>query len=254
MGAFLAGNRAIVDAFKYGILRNASLMAPAPHFLHAAHLVKDVPDLCLGLHITLTAEWDNPRWGPISPKEEVPSLVDFDGYFFPTVQDLFRHGDILGEALREVRAQLTRARALGLDIRYLDEHMGVGWLFDPADPQHTRLSKAFRQFAHEEGLVWHEDIADMRRIEYGSNELSGLLGQLQEGRYLLITHPAYLEPETQVVVGQSYPQQGAFAQARLRDYHSLCDPRTAQVVHERQIQLIRYDEFFVGEDNVPEDV
>jgi chitin disaccharide deacetylase len=242
MGAFQAGNQAIVDACKHGILRNASLMMPGPQIAHAVRLLKEVPELCLGLHVTLTSEWDSPRWGPISAREDVPSLVDADGFFFPHPDDLFRQGGVLEEALREVRAQLACARSFGLDIRYLDEHMGVGWLFDPADRRRTRLSQALRNLAHEEGLVWHEDIADLRRVESGTRELSQVFRRLEQGTYLLITHPAYFEPEMQAVVGQSSQKPGTVALARLHDYQQLCDPLVMRAVHERGIGLSRYDD------------
>ncbi len=242
LGTFQAGNRAIVDAFQHGILRNASLMVPTPNFLHAAHLVRNLPGLCLGLHITLTSEWIAPRWGPISPPEVVPSLVDKDRCFFSTVTDLFRHGIIVEEAMHEVRAQLALARSLKLDIRYLDEHMGVGWIYERTDSAHKRLTNAFRQLAYEEGLIWHEDIANMQNLDINQLELLPSLNKLQAGSYVMVTHPAYVEPETQAVVGQSYSQPGEFAHARMHDYLLLCDPEVARVVRERNIQLARYDE------------
>jgi predicted glycoside hydrolase/deacetylase ChbG (UPF0249 family) len=242
LGTFQAGNRAIVDAFQHGILRNASLMVPAPNFLHAAYSVKNLPGLCLGLHITLTSEWITPRWGPISPPEVVPSLVDKNRCFFPTSKDLFRHGVVIGEAMREVRAQLALARSLKLDIRYLDEHMGVGWIYEHTDSEHKRLTNAFRQLAYEEGLIWHEDIANMRKLDINQLGLLKSLDKLQAGSYVMITHPAYAEPETQAVVGQSYSRPGEFAHARMHDYQLLCDPEVARIVRERKIQLARYDE------------
>ena len=242
LGTFQASNRAIVDAFEHGILRNASLMVPAPNFLHAVQLVKKRPGLCLGLHITLTSEWDTTRWGPVSPPERVPSLVGADQCFFASSQELFQHGVDPEEALQEVRAQLELARELGLDIRYLDEHMGIGWLFDPATPQLKRLTEIFRQLAREEGLVWHEDLPHMQKLECDLADLPLVLSGLQEGSYVLITHPSYAEPEIQAVTGQAYPQPGDLAQTRWRDYQMLCDPRVAQIVREREIQLVRYDE------------
>ena len=245
LGTFQASNRAIVDAFEHGILRNASLMVPAPNFLHAAQLVKKLPGLCLGLHITLTSEWDTTRWGPVSPPELVPSLVGPDQCFFSTSQELFQHSVDPEEALQEVRAQLNLARELGLDMRYLDEHMGIGWIFDPAIPQRKRLSEIFRQLAHEEGLVWHEDLTHIQKLECDLADLPLALSQLQEGSYVLITHPSYAEPEIQEVTGQAYPLPGDLAQTRWRDYQMLCDPRVVQIVREREIQLVRYDEMLL---------
>src|SRR6185295_14261890 len=55
----------------------------------------------------------------------VPSLVDADGYFFPSAADLFKNNPSLGEVEKELRAQVERAVKSGLKIDYLDYHMGT---------------------------------------------------------------------------------------------------------------------------------
>ncbi|GCE29635.1 hypothetical protein KDA_51190 [Dictyobacter alpinus] len=242
LGAFQAGNRAIVDAFQHGILRNTSLMVPAPNFQHAVNLVKQFPGLCLGLHITLTSEWDTPRWGPVSPPETVPSLVDQDGYFFRTTRELFHHGVNSDEVIREVKAQLHQARSCGLDIRYLDEHMGIGWIFHPGDAQRRPLNEAFKAIAYEEGLVWEKGIANLVYLPPIRQVLPETLRQLQAGTYLLVTHPTYIDEETQHVIGQEHTQPGGFARSRWPDYQLLCEPEIMRIIDERRIQLIRFDE------------
>src|SRR3954469_5001259 len=91
-GSFAEANHAIIDSFKRGVLRNASIMAPAPHFEHAAQLARENPGLCVGLHLALTSEWEEVRFGPVLDAKEVPSLVEPDGTFLATPMQHHRRG------------------------------------------------------------------------------------------------------------------------------------------------------------------
>ncbi|GCE30977.1 hypothetical protein KDA_64610 [Dictyobacter alpinus] len=240
MGAFQAGNQAIISAYEYGILRNASIMMPAPHIQQAIALAKQVPDLCLGLHITLTSEWNSPRWGPIAAPEQVTSLLDQEGFFFRSSDDLFKNGVILDELLLEARAQLALARAWNLNIRYMDEHMGIGWLF--SDSEDRRFSHALQLLAHQEGLIWHQDLALQPLYCNTAGDLQSLLQNISAGDYVLITHPAYDNEEMQQVTGGNSPDAGQMAQERDNDRQMLCDPGVLQIIQDRAIILRRYDE------------
>ncbi|GCE50515.1 hypothetical protein EI42_04335 [Thermosporothrix hazakensis] len=242
-GMFRAGNLAIVDAFERGILRNASIMVPAPQFEHAARLLKNRSGLCLGLHVTLTAEWDRPRWGAVSPPETVSSLLDEDQCFFRSSMELFQHGVEPEEVVREVRAQLARARSYGLDIRYLDEHMGIGWVYQQHDPEiRWRIMDALRELAQQEGLIWTRDLVPTLPAPQSVAELRDLLTTLSEGTYLLITHPASASQEIHLTTNRDNPVPGQVARARQNDYALLCHQEILRVVQEQRIRLTRYDE------------
>ena len=71
------------------------------------------------MRLTLNAEHDLYRWGPIT---QAPSLLDGDGGFPRTVTDVWDHAD-LDEVRRECRAQVERAVLWGFDISHLDAHM-----------------------------------------------------------------------------------------------------------------------------------
>jgi chitin disaccharide deacetylase len=77
----------------------------------------------VGVHLTLTSEWEGYRWGPVSSDAEVSSLVDSQGYFPPDCQTVEQQADP-EQLARELRAQLTKAIALGLDPTHADNHMG----------------------------------------------------------------------------------------------------------------------------------
>ena len=75
----------------------------------------------VGVHLTLNAEWETYRWGPITHS---PSLLDGDGGFPRTLEDVWDHAD-LDEVRKECRAQIERAIFWGFDVTHLDSHMGT---------------------------------------------------------------------------------------------------------------------------------
>ena len=114
-----AVNVGTMQAFREGILTQASTMAACPWFTEAAALARE-SGIPLGVHQTLTCEWDNLRWRPLTGG---PSLVGADGTFFRTVAEA-RTSISRGDAVRELSAQVAKFAAEGLAIDYLDVHMG----------------------------------------------------------------------------------------------------------------------------------
>lgn len=116
-------NAASLEALDKGAISSASFMIPTPWISEVAAYARAHPDADLGIHLTITSEWDTYRWGPVL-REKVPSLVDSSG-------TLAAGGDIvekrakLAEIEMELRAQLDRARALGIRTTHADSHMAV---------------------------------------------------------------------------------------------------------------------------------
>lgn len=115
-------NDASLTALDHHVVTSATVMVPCPWFGEVAAYAKAHPDADLGLHLTLTAEWQTFRWGPVAPRALVPSLVGPEGYFYSTTEDFARHAKV-DEVETEVRAQIERARSMGLDPTHLDAHM-----------------------------------------------------------------------------------------------------------------------------------
>ncbi len=82
MGAGHGINVATIDAYKRGVLRTTNVIVPGPWFLEAARLLRENPGLDVGVHLAITSEWENVKWRPLTYAR---SIVDEDGYFFPTV-------------------------------------------------------------------------------------------------------------------------------------------------------------------------
>ncbi len=118
LGSTRSANVAVYDALRNGVATSGSLMVPCPWARDAAAQYRGED---VGVHLTLNAEWERYRWGPITRS---PSLLDGDGGFPRTVEDAWDHGD-LDEVRKECRAQIERAIVWGFDVSHLDSHMGT---------------------------------------------------------------------------------------------------------------------------------
>jgi predicted glycoside hydrolase/deacetylase ChbG (UPF0249 family) len=118
LGSSHSANDAVYEALRDGIGTSATLMVPCPWSREAAARYRGED---VGVHLTLTSEWDLYRWGPIT---HAPSLLDGDGGLPRTIQEVWDHAD-LDEARRELRTQVERAILWGFDVTHLDSHMGT---------------------------------------------------------------------------------------------------------------------------------
>lgn len=115
-------NSATIKTLENGVVNSYSIMVPCPWFYEMAQYAKSNPARDHGVHLTLTCEWNQYKFGPVLSPKEVPSLVDEQGYFFKDRQSLLQKAEI--EDLRkELRAQIDRAIFFGLQPSHLDSHM-----------------------------------------------------------------------------------------------------------------------------------
>lgn len=106
------------------MVTSASIMVPCPFFEEAATYCGKNPDADVGVHLTFTNEYADYNWGPVSPVEEVPSLVNGQGHFYSTTEEVWRHGSPEHIEI-EMRAQIEKALAAGIRPTHVDSHMGV---------------------------------------------------------------------------------------------------------------------------------
>ena len=125
IGMCHAVNMAAKQVLDQGFPVSMSVMFACPWYQEAVDLLKQYRNVSVGVHLTLNAEWKNYRWGPVSGRSAVPSLVDSLGFFFPSRAAFFARKPTLSDVEKELRAQLDRARQSGLHIDYVDYHMGT---------------------------------------------------------------------------------------------------------------------------------
>lgn len=117
-------NLGIIKVLENGVAPSLSVMMPCPWVPHIVHYMKDHPATDAGLHLTLTSEWREFRWGPLAGKPAVPGLVDQEGALWRSVAGVVQHSSA-DEVDREIRAQLERAVTMGFQPTHLDSHMGT---------------------------------------------------------------------------------------------------------------------------------
>src|SRR6202171_5879843 len=115
-------NRATFEALENGWITSASILVPCPWFPEVARWAKQHPNADLGIHLALTSEWTDLRWGPVSGAGRVPSLVDARGYFPLDTPDVDQNAK-MPEVEYELHSQIDRARNSGIPLTHFDMHM-----------------------------------------------------------------------------------------------------------------------------------
>ena len=127
VGMCHGANVAFLELARAGHVSCGSVMVPCPWFREIADAAAADRRLDLGVHLTLTSEWPQYRWAPISTHAKASGLVDDQGYFPRNCLALREHL-VVEAAEAEMRAQIERALAAGIDVTHLDTHMGAALL------------------------------------------------------------------------------------------------------------------------------
>jgi predicted glycoside hydrolase/deacetylase ChbG (UPF0249 family) len=115
-------NRATFEALEKGWITSASILVPCPWFPEVARWAKEHPNADLGIHLDLTSEWTDLRWGPVSGASRVPSLIDTHGYFPLDTPDVDQNAK-MPDVEYELLLQIERAKNAGIPVTHLDMHM-----------------------------------------------------------------------------------------------------------------------------------
>ncbi|MFL3045148.1 MAG: polysaccharide deacetylase family protein [Candidatus Neomarinimicrobiota bacterium] len=124
IGMCSEANEAVIPYLLNDQIQSASAMVPCPWFNDIADWYKKHPEMDIGLHLTLTSEWKNYRWGPVSNPSSVPELIDPEGYLWRRVIDVASRTPV-AIIEKEVRAQIERAYKRGIKPGHIDTHMGT---------------------------------------------------------------------------------------------------------------------------------
>lgn len=250
-------NLASIKGLESGLVSSASIMIPCSWLPEIAAYARAHPEADLGLHLTLTSEWSLYRWGPVLAKDRVPSLLDKSGYLYPTETEAAAHIDPK-EAEAEIRAQIARAKALGIQPTHLDSHMGTLYqtqalfetLFRVARDNKllVRVSKEwFAAAPFLPSLLGPDDVVMNTIISIGpdvtaegwSKFYSDAIKKLQPGITEMIVHLAY-DDEEMKGIAFNHPDWGSAW--RQRDFQFVTSDAFRRLLQENNVKLVTWRE------------
>lgn len=251
MGAFHSVNEACIDAYKNGIETTIEVMVVTPWFPEAVKMLKENPGVDVGLHLTITSEWENMKWRPIT---HCPSLTDCNGYFYPMMwphtaypgQSILENKWNLAEVEKEFRAQIELGLKNIPQISHLSGHMG-SIRFD------EQVLEMVHKLADEYDLTFVESPELKERYNVTSvgydgpnttaekeNSFIRMLQKLEAGKnYIFLDHPAYNNQEIETIGHIGYEW---VAEDRQGVTDMLTSSKVKQVIKEQNIELITYNE------------
>ncbi|MDT0647991.1 ChbG/HpnK family deacetylase [Zunongwangia sp. F260] len=245
MGYTHSANEALLESYKEGIMTTVEVMPITPWFPEVVKMCNANPDLDVGIHLSLTSEWTNLKWRPLTCSS---SLTDNDGYFFPMIwpnqnyegQALTENDWKLEEIEAEIRAQIELAIKKIPHISHVTSHMG----WTAMDPRVTELVE---ELSREYGIDIDPNKWNVQRVRYEGEKktekekfksFSQMLKGLQKGKtYLFVDHPAYNTPEQQAVNHIGYEDVAVDRDGVARIW---TDPEIKELVQLLDIDLINY--------------
>ncbi len=245
IGSSHAANFGCIESYQHGIMRSVELMPACPWFPEAVKLLKENQGLDVGIHLALTSEWENIKWGPLT---HAPSISDEDGYFYPMVWKRadFPPNTSLQEAewnIDEIEKELRAQIELGLKYvpwaTHANIHMGVARLDEKIGNMVARLLKEFELDLEMEpyGFKRFAGWGDASTLEERIDNFADALEHLEPGFYLFIDHPAVDSPEMRSIWHKGYEDVAIDRDWVTRVFTS---EKIKQVIKKNGINLISY--------------
>jgi predicted glycoside hydrolase/deacetylase ChbG (UPF0249 family) len=246
---------ATFDALDKGAVSSASAMVPSPWITEVAAYAKTHPNADIGLHLTLTAEWETYRWGSVAPADKVQSLLDADGTF-PSDEKVVAARAKLVEVEREIRAQIDRALALGIHPTHLDSHMGSLFTTPELIATYVKVARDYhlpflalrgdpraapqpplsaRDVLLDAVIIAGPEIPRAQWKEWYLKEIANLKPGLTE----LIVHLGHDDSELQAVTVNHEPYGSAWRQ---RDYDVVTSPEFKKALQDNHVILVTWKE------------
>jgi chitin disaccharide deacetylase len=255
LGVAHSENAASFEAFEKGMISSASIMIPTPWVTEVANYAKAHPDADLGLHLTLTSEWETYRWGSTAPRDQVPSLNDPDGTLPKGTRTVATRAK-LDDVERELRAQIDRAYAIGIKPTHVDSHMGALFTTPELMATYVKVARSYKlpflgfiapPRPGTQATVTPQDIipdtvliADERvPTEQWKQFYLDAIKNLKPGLTELIVHLGYDDAELRAVT-VNHPAYGAAW--RQRDFDVLGSPEFKQALKDNGVTLVTWRE------------
>lgn len=262
IGMCQASVSAFSDLQEFGLISSGAIMVPCPWFLEAVDLQKNNPAADLGVHATLTSEWRNYRWGPLSTRDPASGLLDEQGFFHHRSQAVQEKADPKAVAI-ELEAQLKQAYAAGLSPTHMDTHMGsvghpkfmqsyidlaikyhvppmvfrmdeAGWRARGMSPEVAKLVAGFVVQLEQAGLPLLDHLVGLPldQVDDRLVQAKTALAALKPGITHFIIHPSKDTPELRAITKDW--------KGRVEDYQTFMRGDLRQFINDQGIQVIGY--------------
>jgi predicted glycoside hydrolase/deacetylase ChbG (UPF0249 family) len=251
---------AVDELMAIGVVTSASAMVPCPWFLEVAAWHQRNPQFDLGIHLTLTSEWERYRWGPVSTRSADSGLLDDQGYFHRTALAVRQHAQRAAVGA-EMCCQIELAERSGLRPSHIDTHMfvtlcdefieeylqiGCKWGIPAFMARTLGNSAPEHEWARRWATEWESrgqpvfdsrtGITAFRGVDNHEAYVRHVFEQLPAGLTCVLAHPAIDTPELQSILGDW--------QGRVDDFESLRKPALRDHLRHMGIQLISYQPLY----------
>jgi len=242
-------NMAFKRIAEQGMVSAASIMVNTPWLDEAVEILQQHPEISVGIHLTLNSEWKEFKWGPVTPYDRVPSLVDPFGKFYGSRTELFSHRPKIKEVAKELRAQIDVAKRKGLKISYIDNHMGTAISTLEFQEEMEKIAKEYhvgisRYFGEQEVRNVY-DVAPEQKL---SQALKNLDAVTHGGLYLLVCHVGTDDAEMQAMTDLNTFGLKNMSKHRQAEADVLCSPSYKAALQAKGIPLVGYKEVLEQEE------
>ena len=248
IGSCHTANVACIQCFREGIARSVEVMVPCPWFNEAAKMLRENPGYDVGVHLTLTSEWENYKWGPLT---QSASLVDAQGNFYPMTSQrpdfppktgFLECGWKIGEVEKELRAQIELAKKMIPQVSHLSSHMNTPTATPQLQALVQKLAQEYKLPIETPGARYFPWLADSKAgVEQREAALVQALENVQPGVWIVIEHPGLDTPEMQGMGHKGYWEVAAHRDGVTKAFTS---PKVKEVIKRRAIQLVSYHEMW----------
>lgn len=263
VGVSHSQNKATFEAIKNGLVSSTSMMVPTAWASEVGELAKEIPNVDIGIHITLTNEWLHYNWGPEAGRTAVPGLANEKGHMHASCGLVAEHASPK-EVEREVRAQILAARQIGIEPTHLDSHMGCMFFGRPEYLRvYLKLAQEYnipamvnRQMM--DGLILPNSglfdginldilpVIDQIIMAEPQNYSSGMeefytkaLTELPAGVHVILIHLAFDDEEMNAVTAGHDSYHAPWRQA---DYDFFTSEKARKLIEKEGIKLITWQE------------
>ena len=262
IGMCHASIQAYSELIDFGLISSGAVMVPCPWFPQVALFCRQNPKVDMGVHLTLTSEWNTYRWSPISTSRLDSGMINSEGYFHRRSEDTQALGD--AEAVQiELQLQLDRAVSAGISVTHLDTHMltvahpkfvsgyiqlalqhklpflfprtdETGFMQFGMDQVTASIAAHYVNILEEQGipLVDHASGLDLEQPFDRHEQAKKAMSILQPGITHFVIHPSKETPEL-IAITPDW-------QSRVADYQTFMEDELRQFIMKEGIQVIGY--------------